>query len=434
MSIKTRAYIFITAALFCGALFPLALEVANTQGISIFAFLFLAFLMAMPASLAFVVARKKTGELKRYLRNPKEFILIGVMGFINLAFVDYGIAYAEKFVSASLATVLYRMQPLLMLLFIPFLLREHISRIQVAALSLAFIGVYIAFSAGGASLFTGVDGGIVLFLVVMTLISAFATVFLKRYNTDMESTMFMFNTVALVIAFGLFMYSGARLPALNLSSIVAISYIGLVANIFMPFFYYSAFRALKTTFVTNLYFLSPFITMLFANIIFGEPIYLYYLVIAALVTVGIFIQRFDRTGGRYVIKNREALAEAPQIADITGAFLNTNVRAISDAIKGSGRVLAMKLDRGLYEGMKERMRLEDMKLMDSLLVYTSHDEHMVGSDESAFIVEALNPSENETVLMSAGDPEASERFFYAVVSGLGGSPAAGLAPEQRSKD
>ncbi len=425
MMIKTKAYIFITAALIFGALFPLALEVADTQGVNIFAFLFLAFLMAMPASLLLVVAKGKIGKLKEYLRNPKEFLLIGAVGFINLAFVDYGIVYAEKFVSASLATVLYRMQPLLMLLFIPFLLREHISKIQITALLLAFLGIYIAFSAGGTSLFAGANGSIVLFLVAMTLISAFATVFLKRYNTDMESTMFMFNTVALAISFVLFLYSGGHLPALQLPSIVAIAYIGLVTNIAMPFFYYSAFRTLKTTFVTNFYFLSPFMTMLFANLLFGEPIYPYYLAIAALVTVGIFIQRFDRTGGKYVVKNRKALEDAPQIADITGAFLNTKVSAINTAIRGNGRVLAMKVDRHLYDSVMERARNEDGQSPGPLFVYASHDSSIVGSDENAFISEALDPDENETVLMSAGDPEASERFFYSVKSGLDNLQEAG---------
>ncbi len=57
--------------------------------------------------------------------------------------------------------------------------------------------------------------------------------------------------------------------------------------------------------------------------------------------------------------------------------------------------------------------------MESLLVYTSHDSHMVGEDESAFISDALVPEDEETVLMSAGDPEASERLFYAVNSKLG---------------
>ncbi len=359
MAIKTRAYVFITAALFCGALFPLALKEADTLGMNMFAFMFLAFLMAMPASLLFVVARKKTDRLKEYLVNPRQFLLIGIMGFINLAFVDYGLIFAEKFVSASLATVLYRMQPLLMLLFIPFLLREHISKIQVAALSLAFVGIYVAFSAGGASLFAGADGPIIAFLVAMTLISAFATVFLKRYNTDMESTMFMFNAVTLVIATALFLLSGASMPALSLDGVVSLAYIGLIANIAMPFFYYSAFRALKTTFVTNLYFLSPFMTMLFANLLFHEPVYPYYLVIAALVAVGIFIQRFDRTGGKYVVKNRKALEEAPQIADVTGAFLNTRVNAINAAISGNGRVLAMKLTKSLYARVKEPVNEEN---------------------------------------------------------------------------
>jgi hypothetical protein len=85
----------------------------------------------------------------------------------------------------------------------------------------------------------------------------------------------------------------------------------------------------------------------------------------------------------------------------------------------------MKVDRHLYDSVMERARNEDGQSPGPLFVYASHDSSIVGSDENAFISEALDPDENETVLMSAGDPEASERFFYSVKSGLDNLQEAG---------
>ncbi len=411
MQIKLRAYLFITFSLVGGALFPLALKVADNNGISIFAFMFMAYLIAAPASLLLVLARKKAAKLRGYLMNPKEFLLIGTMGFLSVAFADYGLIYAEQFVSASLATVIYRMQPLLMLLFLPILLKEKVSKIQIAALAIAFVGIYIALTGGSFSVFSGANELTITFLVFMTLIVSFSTVFLKRYTSDMESSMFMFNIVALAIASFLFIYSGAAFPILNPGTFAALLYIGIIANIAVPFFYYSSFRVLKTTFVTNLYFLSPFITILFAGLLLNEPIYAYYLIIAVLVAIGISIQRLDKKGGTYVSRGSKAAENYLQIFDVTSAFTNTKVGAIDTTMRGSGRVLAVKLDSRSYERIKEEVRKELERLGRPLFIYTNSDGHLVSEEENKFISDILEVRENETVLMSAGNPEESERLF-----------------------
>lgn len=404
MDIKLKAYIFIACSLIGGALFPVALKVAAVSSVSLFAFIFMVYLIATPAALVFVAARGKLPKLKSYMKNPKEYLMLGIIGFTNLAFVDYALLYAEKFVSASLATVIYRMQPLLMLLFIPILLREKVSKIQIVALMLAFAGIYIAFSGGSLSIFSGANTGLVLFLVVMTLISAFSTVFMKRYTTDMESTMFIFNSVALVISAALFLYTGAQIPVLNVSSTIALLYVGIVVGVAVPFFYYSAFRVLKTTFVTNLYCLSPFITVLFSGLLLGETIYPYYIVIAVLVAIGILIQRFDRKGGAYVAK----IESRATIYDVSAAFVTSESRIVHDFIKGNGRVLAIRLKK------IHAHRIRSLEAHESGVVYTNNDEQFVDRPQASFISEIVGKADDELVLMFAGDPKAGESYLVDV--------------------
>ena len=410
MDIKTKAYIFILLSLVGGALFPIALKVAAQSNVSIYAFLFMAFLISTPTSLLLVALRGKLPHLKAYAKNPKEYLMLGLIGFTNLAFVDYGIIYSEHFVSASLATVIYRMQPLLMLLFIPFVLRERVTKIQIAALMLAFAGIYIVLSAGGLSVSWGTDTGIVLFLVAMTLISAFSTVFLKRYTTDMESTMFIFNSVALVIASGLFLLNGGQLPVLNISSTIALLYMGVIMSVCVPFFYYSAFRALKTTFVTNLYFLSPFLTILFAGVLLNEPIYAYYVIVAVLVAVGLAIQKFDKKGGTYVAKSKNIISSPVTIYDVTSVFMDTNVEAIRNTIKGSGRVLAIKLNHARAH------HIRGVKPHENGMVYTDSDKNYVSQTQASFLKEIMGKAEDELVLMFAGNPSHAEGYLNEIGS------------------
>lgn len=419
MDIKTKAYILITLALVGGALFPLALKVAVTNGVNTYTFLFFSYIIATIASFALVVAKGKLGDLKGYISNPKEYLTIGIAGFAFAGLIFYSLIYSEHFISAIFATVIYRLQPLLMLLFIPFLLRERISKIQIVALMLGFAGIYIALTGGNLFAFSGANTLIVLGLLGAVLVSTLAAVFIKRYTTNMECTMFMFNSVSSVIATVLFVYSGAHLPVFNLKSTMALLYMGVPTSVFVTYFYFRAFRTLKTTFVTNIYCLSPFITTIFAFMFLNETIEPYYLAIAVLVAIGIIIQRFDKKGGTYVAKSKNVVENYIQMFDVTSAFLNTKVKAINSTMRGNGRVLAVKMDRELYSKMKGAESYGDGAFRDSIFVYTNSDKEMVSEEENRFISEILGVKPHETVLMSAGRPEASEEFFNNIQDRLG---------------
>lgn len=421
MDIKTRAYIFITLALVGGAFFPIALKVAVDNGVEIYAFMFLSYIIATVTSFALVLATGKTHELRSYLKRPKEYLKIGLAGFGFAGFIFYGLIYAEHFISATFATVIYRMQPLLMLMFIPFLLRERITKTQVAALLLGFVGIYIALSGGNLFAFSGANTSIVLVLLAVTIIGAMASVFLKRYMTNMESTMFMFNSVSLVFATALFLYSGARLPTFNLNSIMALLYMGIPTSVFVTYFYFRAFRTLKTTFVTNFYLLSPFITAIFAAVFLNETIQSYYLAIAVLVAAGIIIQRFDKKGGTYLAKKSGKLRDFA-IFDVSGAFANTGDVVISSALRSGDRVMAVKLPTRHRKTVEKRVSESGYKN-----VFTN--EHTSISNEVGFIKDIMRASPKDMILIKVGSFDEGEAFFGDMSDLIGRDSAFGPVSE-----
>ena len=412
MDIKKKAYIMITLALIGGALFPIALKVAVDGGVNIYSFLFFAYLIATVASFLLVVATGKLSKLKRYVANPKEFIIIAISGFAFAGLIYYGIIYSEQFISATLATVVYRLQPLLMLPFIPLLLRERITKMQVVALSLGVIGIYIAVTGGNPFAFAlGANSTIVLGLLAIVLVSTSAMVFFKRHTTDMECTMFIINSMSLPVAFLLFLYSGAHIPTLTPSMIAALLYMGIPMMTFVTYFYFRAFRTLKTTFVSNYYCLSPFITASVAAVLLSETIQPYYLVIAAMVGVGILIQSFDKKGGTYVSMNKSQVKSDRPIFDVTSAFLNTKCETIESTMKGSGRVLAVKLSCKVHEKLKATGSYDTAGRGKKIFFYTHSDRDLVSDEERRFLSEIMGTGDDETVLMCAGRPEESEQFF-----------------------
>lgn len=404
MNVKARANGYLVTALFLGAMLPVMLSIANSM--NTFEFLFLTFGVSSVASYALVNFTKKKSLLFTYLRDKKTLALLAAIGLLPYAVLDLGLSYAERFISASLATVVYRSYPLLMLLFLPILLKERITKYQIAALSLAFLGLYLAFSGGNIGFLGGSNSNIILLMVMVALASALAMPLIKRFNYEMSSCIFIFNLSNFVLFTVLFLIQGAPVSPNTLGNIVPILYVGIIYNVLVNFFYYEALRIHKTTFVTNIYFLSPFITIVYSNLILGEVIKPYYVVIAALVAVGIMIQRLDKVGGSYIPKK----SRRPHdffIFDVSGAFANTSEVAIANALKDGGRVLAVKLPE------KHEARIMEMASERQYAnVFTGRHKQI--ADEADFVKSVTGASTGDIVLMKAGDLDEGEIFFSEV--------------------
>ena len=171
MDLKTKAYALLVLTLFSGALIPVLLIFA--KGVNIYEFFLMLYGVSVPVSIAFVVYRGRLGELVASVKNPRRLALLCFTGIITYLPIEFGMAFAEKYVSASLATAVFRLSPLLMLLLLPALLRERLSKYQIAALLLAFIGLFIGISAGNPlAILQNSNIGIVIFLIVMAFMYA----------------------------------------------------------------------------------------------------------------------------------------------------------------------------------------------------------------------------------------------------------------------
>lgn len=411
MRIKHVANTYLVLALVLGALVPVMLKIA-VQSINIYEYLMLTFLVSLPVSFSFLVLRGKAGRLLDSMRNAKEFAFIAFLGLLNYGMLEYGLAYAEKFISPSLATVVYRVFPLLMLIFLPIMLKERVSKLQVIALLLGFAGLYIAITGGNITALGGANSMIIGFVTLIALSSAFVSVAIKKYSFDMEIAIFVFNIATSIFFTALFFAVKAPIQPLNANALMAILYVGAVYNVFVGLMYYGALRMIKTTLVTNVYFLSPFITFLFSWAILGERIYIYYIAIAILVSVGLIIQKFDKKGGTYLSKNSP---KHSTIHDVTSAFVNTNAPSIYNIIKSGGRILAIKMDmesKKTASAVKRRMNSE----MDDILIYFNSEKKLINREQDLFIREVMGVKDNELVLMSAGDPNTGEKALSTIAS------------------
>ncbi|MDE1851935.1 MAG: EamA family transporter [Candidatus Micrarchaeota archaeon] len=407
MQIKSKAYAFVITSLFTGSLMPIMLYFSAST--DIFEFFMVTYLIAIGFATALVLKTRKVDVVVSYLKDWKKLGIIAMIGLLSYIPIEYAIAYAEHFVSASLATVVFRTNPLLMLLLLPIVLRERLSKYQIAALLLAFFGLYIAITGGNLySLWGNADINIVIFLILAALAYAFSSVMAKKHVFDIDASILLFNVVMFAFSAVMFAATGAHFSSISPMVMLAMFYVGVANNIVGFYTYFYGFRILKATVVTNIFFLSPFITILFAHLILGEAVHLYYIAIALLVSAGMMIQRLDKHGGTYQPSSSSRFT----IFDVTGAFANTGEMAISKAIDNGSRVFAVKL-----EG-RHRKRLDELMTEGRHLnVYTGENPQISG--ETTFCRDIIGASPDDHLVLKVGDSRSNEEFFSDLSSRIG---------------
>ncbi len=403
MDMKGKAYAMLVITLVSGAMLPILLTVSTSA--NIYEFFFGVYAVSVVTSLAFLAYRGKLGELSKILKDRRKVAIICLTGLVSYLPVQFGIAFSEKFITASLATAIFRTSPLLMLLLLPPLLRERLSKYQIAALVMAFAGLYIGISGGNLTgILQSSNAGIIIFLILMALGYALSIILIKKYVFDIGvviaiSSITMFALFAVLMA-----VNGFPLYAMTTPQLSVLAYIGAFFNVFSFYLYFTSLRPIKATVVANVYFFSPFITFLLAYLFLGEAIQPYYIAIALLAGAGILIQSFDKVGGRYLASNKEGNIRHMAIFDVTGIFSNTGEVGINATIKDGGRILAVKLDNQ-YAGHVNSFTKDE----EIARVYT--DAYEAIHDESKYVKDVLGAKDGEFVVMKAGRLEECERFF-----------------------
>ncbi len=413
MNIKMKAYVYVAITIVTGALIPILVEAANST--NMFGFFMLTAFVSMITGVVFLFATKRIDKLIEVVRSPGSLMLSALMGLLIFLPIEFGIAYAEKFVSASLATVLFRTSPLLMLPLLPLMLREKLTKYQIAALSLAFIGIYIGATGGTLTgIFANANLFVVGFVIVLALVYAVSTVMVKKYMIDMGSLLTI-AAAALSLLFAILYFAGGGGTInLNIPILASILFLGIGSNFLFYYMYFVGLRILKTTFVTNFISLSPFLTFTFASVLLGEAIQPYYVAIAVLVGAGILIQHFDKLGGTYLAKKKHHEPSGFTIFDVSGVFVNTAELTINTAIRRGGRVLALKLD-GRHANKVEEL----VKSRNYSDVFTDRKSGITA--EANFVREVLSADKDDMVVMKAGQTEESEQFFDELSNVLDGT-------------
>lgn len=221
----------------------------------------------------------------------KEFLTSSLLGFLNPFLYYFILLNAYKLLPAQVAQPLNMIWPIVLVFLSVPLLGQRIPGKSFLALFISFAGVYIISSQGqplnpGRSNTAG---------VILATGSSFiwALYFIlnlkdKRDESVKLFTNFLFASVYLL---AVFLISGKWQASVSLKGIAASVYLGIFEMGITFFLWLKALQLADTSArVSNIIFLTPFISLIFIHFIVHEPVYYTTLLGLLLIIFGIFMQ------------------------------------------------------------------------------------------------------------------------------------------------
>lgn len=405
--IKTLGYLTLIATLLIVGFIPLAYRLGDVS--NTIEFCFIAFLTSSALSFVIMAAKHTHTHITGYMKKSQHiwvFVLIGVFFLVQ----TIALSYATHYISASLAAVIYRSWPLILILLSPFLLKERVTKWDLAAVLIGFGGMAVTLLAGTPLSIPGFAIPYAALVLFAALIDAFQSGMQKRYQYELSSATFLENFVGLLVITPLALFSaGTFSTPLSIGAISSAVVIGVLQNVALSYFFPMAFRIVRTSIASATLMLAPFVTIVLDYLLLGEPVQYYYLVIAASVFVALIVQRFAPGGSTYVMTSKKE-ERTPTMYDISSVFSNTKSKAIYDALKGSGRVLAFyKKPESSALASKYTDIVGNYGPGGNCVILTNKvptDE--IRADEYDLIKEILGYDSNDLLVVGIGRPEDVE--------------------------
>ena len=292
MSRQTQAYVYAGCAILLwstvASAFKVSLRYVEAPHMLLYAAL-------VSTAVLFVVAawQRKLGQA--FSCSPKQYLRSAALGFLN-PFLYYLVLFeAYDRLPAQEAQPLNYMWPIVVVILSVPLLKQPIGRVSLAAIGVSFFGVLVISTRGdllGFSLSDPIG-------TALAVGSAFiwAAFWLSNVRDDRDEVV----KLLLSFVFGLAFVSAATLalagpPPLDPRGIGGSVYVGMFEMGVTFVLWMRALSLSRTTAqVSNLVYLSPFLSLVLISVIVGETILLSSVIGLVFIISGIVIRRFDRT-------------------------------------------------------------------------------------------------------------------------------------------
>jgi drug/metabolite transporter (DMT)-like permease len=287
MDRSRQSYIYALLAILFWATVPTAFKISLGE-LEILPMLTIASVTSMIALFIIVLAGKKVHLLKT--TTPKELLNSAVLGLINPFLYYLILLRAYQILPAQVAQPLNMIWPIILVFISVPILKQKIEKKSFIALFISFIGVYIISSQGRLFRAGHADLTGVLLATGSSVFWSFYFILNVKDKRDEGIKLllnFIFGSGYLVLSM---LVTGTHIDA-GLKGISSAVYIGLFEMGITFFFWLKALQLASTTAkVSNLVYLSPFLSLFLVHFILHEPVYYTTPVGLIFIISGIFVQ------------------------------------------------------------------------------------------------------------------------------------------------
>jgi drug/metabolite transporter (DMT)-like permease len=411
MKTRYRSALTLAFLVFIYTLYTILLQIGGST-IGLIPQLFYAFLVGFVASCVLSFAKDRGKGLISIVSKPKMLSAILAAGIINNALRQFFLGLGTLGTNPPVASIIQRSWVIIVALFTPLVLRQKVNKMQMFAILVGFLGLFLIASGGTLLSIDYAQAPFMGFVLLSAVCSAITTLVMSKYTFDIYGATALFNLASCVLL-------GLMAVATNTSLIVNFPATALFTVLFFGIFgfsiatnlYYYSIKVVGPQVVGNALLTVPFVTILFSAIILNTPIKAYYLVAALLISAGVLLQhRYSSLPER--ITKKHAL-ENMSIFDVTSAFVSSKNPEISGYMTGSNRAFAVKLDAaGFSEGTHK-----DTFSKYGCVSFTNKNPHTgTQREEIEFINDIMNLKDNEVALIGMGNPKKLEDAFADFVS------------------
>lgn len=293
MNNQQKSYLFAGLTILCWVTVPTAFKIAlryqdNFQLLLVSAFV---------STLIFGGVLVARGQLKSiFTLTAKEYLFSAILGFLN-PFAYYLILFkAYSILPGQVAQPLNMIWPIVLVLISIPLLKQKISIRSIFAMLISFSGVFFISSQGGKGNFSPEQIPGVFLALGSSVLWAFFWILNVRDKRDEVLKLFLnffFGFIFLLIAMPVMNKSLPSLPEAWLSGV----YVGIFEMGLAFIFWMKALQLTDSTDkISNLIYISPFLSLFLIHYIAGEKIYLTTPIGLVLVVSGILFQKITSKG------------------------------------------------------------------------------------------------------------------------------------------
>ena len=245
---------------------------------SLFSFIFLLIINCINGSIK---------EIKKY--KSKDYLIIFSLGLIGIFLYDLFFYLGINAMQASQAFIINYLWPIMTVLFACIFLKEKFTFKKIIAIIISFIGVIIVSSNGNIF---NIDKSSIMgtvYCMLAAILYGLFSVLNKKQNYNKYTSMMLFYLGSFIISL-IYILASKKTFVPELNQLLGMLWIGIFTSAIAYTSWALALAKGDTARISNIAYLTPFISLIWTGIVLKEKISLYSVLGLVIIVLGILIQ------------------------------------------------------------------------------------------------------------------------------------------------